>query len=213
MFPTAVKIISALLAAYFLGAFPTAFLLGKLFKKIDIRQFGSGNVGATNAFRVLGKLPGVMVLLIDILKGVLCATLIAGVFEQTSLLARILLGAAAVAGHVWSVFLRFKGGKGMATSLGVLLGLAIGIPLVRPVLFLSVAVWIVVFVLSGIVSFASIISAVAFPVFTVAFCAPLELVIMSVALCVLVTLRHHSNLSRLIRREEPRVFTPFFIKR
>lgn len=213
MFPPAVKTVSALLLAYFLGAIPTAFLLGKLFKKIDIRQFGSGNVGATNAFRVMGRLPGVLVLFIDILKGLMCPTLIAGIFDQTSLLARILLGAAAVFGHVWTVFLKFKGGKGMATSLGALIGLAIGIPLTRPILFLSVAVWIAVFILSGIVSLSSLIAAVALPVFTVWFCAPLELVVMSIALCVLVVLRHRSNISRLIRREEHRVFTPLFRKK
>jgi acyl phosphate:glycerol-3-phosphate acyltransferase len=213
MFLHIVKLVLSFLVAYLVGSFPTAFVLAKLYKRIDIRQHGSGNVGATNAFRILGKLPGIIVLIIDIGKGLLCPTLVADLFGQTALINRIVLGITVVAGHNWTVFLRFKGGKGMATGLGVLIGLAIKAPVVQPVLLLSVLAWIISFFLSGIVSLSSIIAVFFLPVLMVVFSVPIELIVLGIIFCVFVVLRHRSNISRLIKREEPRVFKPFLKRR
>lgn len=210
MFPSIIKTVFSLLIAYLAGSFPTAFVFGKFYKRIDIRQHGSGNVGATNAFRILGKLPGIIVLIIDIFKGMICPTLIADFFGQDILLSRILLAVVAVAGHNWTVFLRFKGGKGMATSLGVLIGLAIKAAILRPILLICVAVWVISFILSGIVSLSSIIAAVSLPILLVIFCAPIELVVLGIVFCAFIVLKHKSNISRLINREEHRIFTPPF---
>ena len=213
MFLSIVKFALSLLVSYLVGSCPTAFVLAKLYKRIDIRQYGSGNVGATNAFRILGKLPGIMVLIIDIFKGMICPTVIADLFGQATLINRMVLGIAVVAGHNWTVFLKFKGGKGMATGLGVLIGLAIKVPIIQPVLLLSVLIWIVTFFLSGMVSLASIIAAFFLPVLMVVFSCPLALVILGIIFCALVVLRHKSNISRLLKREEPRVFKPFLKRR
>ena len=114
------KIVFAVIASYLIGAIPTAYIFGRVLKKIDIRQHGSGNVGATNAFRILGKGPGAAVLLIDVLKGAIVTSLVADIFGLTDPLMRVFLGVVVVCGHNWTVFLNFKGGKGIATSLGVL---------------------------------------------------------------------------------------------
>jgi len=205
MFLSVAKIILGILTAYLIGSLPTAYLLAKLYKRIDIRQHGSGNVGATNTFRVLGKLPGIIVLAVDIVKGLICPTLVADLFGQTSLLNRIVLAVAVVVGHNWTIFLKFKGGKGMATSLGVLIGLAIKISVLRLILLLSVGVWVISFLISGYVSLSSLIAAMGLPVLMVIFAAPFELIAMGIIFCGFVVLRHRSNISRLVRGEESRV--------
>jgi len=207
-----IKTILSLLVAYLVGSIPTGYIVGKLYKKIDIRAVGSGNVGATNAFRTLGKVPGIIVLIIDIVKGLICPTLIAQLFGQETLLQIILLAVAAVIGHNWTIFLKFKGGKGMATSLGVLLGLAIKIGILRPVLLICIGVWLITFALSGFVSLSSLASAVALPVFLVVFSAPLELIILGIVFCAFIVLRHRTNISRFIKGGEHQFFT-FFLKR
>ena len=112
-----------LLACYLLGAIPTGYIAGRLLKGIDIRKEGSGNMGATNVLRVLGKGPGAVVLLLDIAKGAASATLLARAFDLGGFWP-LLGGLAAVLGHNYTCFLGFKGGKGVATSAGVCLGLA-----------------------------------------------------------------------------------------
>ena len=201
---TLLPITISVVSAYFLGAIPTGYLCGRLLKGIDIRQHGSKNMGATNVLRTLGKGPGLAVLLIDILKGVIPTTVVANLCGVSDPLALVLIGAAAVAGHNWTVFLQFKGGKGVATSLGVLIGLAIQIPGLRPVLVATIATWIAVFVLSRYVSLASITAAVTLPAFMVIFNAPFAIKIMSIVLCLFVVFRHRSNIDRLIKGQENR---------
>ena len=118
------------LMAYLLGSIPTAVWLGRAWFGIDVREHGSKNAGATNTFRVLGKKPGVFVLLIDVLKGVLAVVLPIMIWHETALgygftadRLQILAAIAAVAGHVFPVFAEFRGGKGVATSLGVMIGI------------------------------------------------------------------------------------------
>ena len=206
---TVLPIAFSVVAAYILGAIPTGYLCGRLLKGIDIRQHGSKNMGATNVFRVLGKGPGIVVLLIDIVKGIVPTTLIANALGLNDPLVLVLIGTVAVAGHNWTVFLGFKGGKGVATTLGVLIGLAVQIAGIRPVLFLTLGAWLVLFLLSGYVSLASVAAAVALPVLMVAFNAPFPIKVMSILLCLFIVLRHRSNISRLINGQENRIKFPF----
>jgi glycerol-3-phosphate acyltransferase PlsY len=195
--------------AYIIGAIPTAYIFGRLLKGIDIREHGSKNVGATNAFRVLGKGPGTAVLIIDIFKGVVPTVWLARAFGINDPMALVIIGFAAVIGHNWTVFLGFKGGKGVATSLGVVIGLAMQIPGVRPVLGLTLAVWLTIFLTFGYVSLASVCAATVFPFFTAAFKAPFPVQVMAILLCVFIVLRHRANISRLAQGKESRVKLPF----
>ncbi len=204
------SLILGLLSSYLIGSIPTAFLLGKLTKGIDIRKHGSGNVGATNAFRVLGPYIGITVLVLDSLKGVIPTVIIAdSILTQNpsfnSTILRIILGIAAVLGHSWTVFLQFKGGKGMATSLGVLIGLSLKIATLKYILVLEIAIWLVVFLISRIVSLASIVSAILFPAFFILFKQDSALVIMSFLFAALALIRHKPNIYRLLQRKEPRL--------
>lgn len=204
-----VNLIVSVVLTYLIGAIPTAYIFGRLLKGIDIRKHGSGNVGATNAFRILGKVPGSMVLIIDIVKGVIPITLIANIFEFSDPTILVVLGLVAVAAHNWTVFLNFKGGKGIATTLGVLIGLAIQIPGLRSVLFIVLLAWLIVFLVFGYVSLASLFAALVLPSAMVIAGAPLILIFMSIVLCMFIFFRHRSNISRLIQGKENRVKLPF----
>ncbi|MDD4938769.1 MAG: glycerol-3-phosphate 1-O-acyltransferase PlsY [Candidatus Omnitrophica bacterium] len=203
-------IIPGIITSYLTGSIPTAYIFCRLLKNVDIRKSGSGNVGATNASRVLGKPAAVIILLIDIFKGFAAVFFIgdmvvsryAGLPDITT---RALLGLCCICGHNWTIFLRFKGGKGVATTLGVLLGLAFKAAGLKIVFSLTIAAWLAVFILFRIVSLASIISAVALPFFMLALRQPLALVYSSVLLSIFILVRHKSNLERLFRGEEPRL--------
>ncbi|MBU4342718.1 MAG: glycerol-3-phosphate 1-O-acyltransferase PlsY [Candidatus Omnitrophica bacterium] len=193
-----------LLVAYLIGSIPTAYLFGRVLKGIDIRGYGSGNVGATNTFRVIGRVPGLIVLAIDIAKGFLCVGYVASFFMLVSPVARpelyrVLAGLAAIVGHNWTIFLRFKGGKGVATSAGVIIGLIPGI------FWLGFAAWAIVFLITGYVSLASIIASITVPVFTLIFNEPAEIIIFLSILCILIVYRHRSNIRRLKQGEEKRI--------
>lgn len=204
------SLILGLLFSYLSGSIPTAFLIGKLTKGIDIRKHGSGNVGATNAFRVLGPYIGITVLVLDSIKGVIPTVIIAdSVLAQNpsfnSIILRIILGLIAILGHSFTVFLQFKGGKGMATSLGVLIGLSLKVATLKYILALEIAVWVIIFLISRIVSLASIVSAIVFPVFFIIFKQDRALVIMSFLIAALALIRHKPNIYRLLQRKEPRL--------
>jgi glycerol-3-phosphate acyltransferase PlsY len=201
-------VISAILS-YLIGSIPVAYIFGRLLKGIDIREHGSGNMGATNAFRVLGKGPGTVVLILDIIKGIIPVTLLANALDQGAALSLVIISVAAVAGHNWTVFLGFKGGKGMATSLGVLIGLAVQLPGLRIVLGLATLTWLVLFLLFGFVSLASIAAAMALPVLMVVFEAPFPMKVMGIVLCIFIVFRHRSNIKRLAKGQENRVYFPF----
>ena len=210
--------------SYLIGSIPSAYILGRLAKGIDIRKHGSGNVGATNAFRVLGPCIGITVLFLDGLKGLICVAPLADFIIQQglgpvalpigrqttglcldSLLLRILLGIAAVAGHSLTIFLRFKGGKGMATTLGVLIGFALKFPALKIILLAEILLWLAVFSISRIVSLASIVSAALFPVFFIILKQPIPLILMALTLAIFVIIRHKSNIYRLLHKQEPRL--------
>jgi glycerol-3-phosphate acyltransferase PlsY len=204
-----VKTFFGLILAYFLGAIPTAYLAGRFCKGIDIRQHGSKNVGATNVFRVLGKGPGIVVLVCDILKGVLAVVMIPFLLGLDQIVYFIIFGLGAVCGHNWTIFLKFKGGKGVATSLGVLLGLTINIASMRLIVSLCVLIWLGVFVGFGYVSLASMISVLFLPFLMALFSQSLELIILGVVFCLLVIWRHRPNIKRLLHGSESRFRFPF----
>jgi len=201
------KFILILLSAYLIGSLPFGYLAGKLIKRIDLRQEGSKNVGATNVFRVMGTLPAIVVLLLDISKGFLSIHLVSlfklggsmGVSPQIFNLVRILAGLAAIAGHNWTIFLKFRGGKGVATGCGVSLGLA---PL--PAL-VSLAIFVVVTGLTRYVSLGSMFAVLAFPLNCLLFKEPLILVFFGSFVALVVVVRHQANIKRLIAGTENRI--------
>lgn len=201
---SAAATILAALSAYLIGAIPTGFIMAKLFKGIDIRNFGSTNVGATNVYRVAGKVPGFITLILDALKGLIVVTLIAGysykfadAFDYDFY--RSLLGLIAICGHVWPVFLRFRGGKGVATTMGVLIGLA------PAALSLSLLVWLGIFMLTNYVSLASIIFGVSLPLFAVLLDQSFYIILLTVTICILNTYKHNPNIKRLLKGEESKI--------
>ena len=207
-----IKFILALIVSYLLGSIPTAFLAGKLTKGIDIRKFGSGNVGATNAFRVLGKPIGIFVLFFDILKGFFVSAIVASYVPVTFIsgeIARIILGAVVIAGHNWTLFLNFRGGKGVATSLGVLFGLATAIAQLWPVLGVCIFVWCIVFIATGYVSLASILCSLSFPISVFIFTKSRVLLVFSALIAAVAIFRHKHNISRLLEKKEHRVNFPW----
>lgn len=200
-----IYLILSLISSYLLGSIPTGYLFGRVLKDIDIRQHGSGNVGATNVFRTVGKIPGVIVLFLDALKGFAAVALAAGFFYHPSSPINIewfciASALTAVAGHIWTIFLNFKGGKGVATATGAL------VALMHQVAGACFLVWALVFALTRIVSVASIAASISLPVFAWFFNQPVELRILSVTLCVLSIYRHIPNIKRLLKGEEKKLF-------
>lgn len=194
-----------MVVSYFLGSLPAGYLAGKA-RGIDVRSSGSGNIGATNAFRVLGKKAGAMVLIIDIAKGfiavrwvpLLALVLFPGVKPQQDCLA-LAAGAAAVLGHNYTCWLRFKGGKGIATSAGVIVAWATWPCLV------ALGLWALVFLITRFVSLASIAAAVALPFAAWIFHKSTTTILVIALLSVLAIYKHKANIQRLIAGTESRV--------
>ena len=188
-----------LLASYFLGAIPTSYLLSRLFARIDLRKEGSGNLGATNLYRVLGWKYAVPAAVVDIAKGAIPVLVFAPQVSDSQLFA-LACGVAAILGHVFSVFVGFKGGKGVATAAGVMLGLA---PLALAV---SAVVWAVLVRLTGYVSLGSIAAAAVLPLavyFLEDSTSPAVLWI-AAAIAAGVILLHRRNIQRLLKGTENR---------
>jgi len=189
----------ALLGSYLLGAIPTSHLVSRLIAKIDLRQHGSGNLGATNLYRVLGWKYAVPVALFDIAKGAVPVLVIAPQVTGSQLFA-LACGVAAIIGHVFSVFVQFKGGKGVATAAGVMLGLT---PLALGV---AAGVWAALVFLTGYVSLGSIAAAAVLPVAVYLLERPTtsELLWIDVAVAAGVILLHRRNIQRLLKGTENR---------
>lgn len=203
--------IIALLASYLIGSIPTAYLFGRILKGIDIRQVGSGNVGATNALRVLGRGAGISVLLLDIFKGFAVVVFLGSYFAGKSVWLPkqnlcLLMGLSCICGHNWTIFLQFKGGKGIAATFGVLLGLGLKVAGLNLVIGLLILVWFLVFFSFRIVSLASICSAVAFPVFSYFLKQSGMFIYLSLLLSIFVLIRHKANLIRILQGKEPRLY-------
>jgi len=199
--------IIVIVLAYLLGSIPTSVWIGKMFHKIDIRQHGSGNAGASNTIRVLGWKTGIPVLIIDLAKGWSAAMLPiffhmadAGTALFTNL--QILAGIMAILGHIFPVFAGFRGGKGVATVFGALLA-------IQPLLTVCcMGVFLALLVLTRIVSVSSISAGIAFPLFLFLFFDTPSVMfkIFSVIIAVGLLITHRKNIGRLLRREESRLF-------
>jgi acyl phosphate:glycerol-3-phosphate acyltransferase len=183
------------IGGYLVGAIPFGVLVGRWSKGVDIRQHGSGNIGTTNAYRVLGVRAGTLVLVCDIAKGAVPAVL-AGHFFAPWL--AVILATLPVIGHLRSIFLGGGGGKGVATGAGVVLGL------MWPVFLLVVAAFLFVLVTARMVSAASLVSAIWFPIVVWLTGQPLPYLIVSLVLSPLVILAHHANIRRILSGKERR---------
>lgn len=193
-------------AAYLIGSVPSGYLLGRL-HRIDVRSSGSGNIGATNVARSVGTSAGVLTLGIDMAKGALPVLLVDLLDSVSSgsaspaqhLRTQIVAALFAVGGHVFSVFLRFRGGKGVATTLGALAALAPAVALV------AVAAFGITLAATRIVSLASLVATAAAPIGAVLLGSPGGIVAACAALALLIAARHHENLARLRAGTEPRI--------
>lgn len=185
-----------IILSYLIGSIPSALIVGKLFYQTDIREHGSGNLGGTNTFRVLGKKAGFVVTLADILKGTLAVTLpiILGFPEINPLI----VGVFAVIGHMYPIFANFRGGKAVATSGGLILG-------INPLVFLIVLLsFFVMLMISKYVSLSSM-SAGLIGVITTIILKEYELLIVASILTVFIFYRHRANIKRIINKTEPKV--------
>jgi len=194
-----------LLAAYLIGSIPTSIWIGKQFYNIDIREHGSGNAGATNTIRVLGWKPGIPVLIFDVFKGWLVVSLIhltnfyvTGSTEFVNF--QLILGVAATLGHIFPVYARFRGGKGVSTLVGIVLALS---PLSTLICFL---IFVLVLVITKYVSLSSLIAGISFPIVVIVILKTtvLSMIIFSICVSIMLILTHVKNIKRLLRKEEPK---------
>ena len=187
----------SLILGYLLGSIPSGWLAGRWLKGIDLRELGSGSTGATNVLRQVGKGPALVVFLIDVGKGA-AAVLLARAFGQSDWI-QVLAGLTALAGHIWPVWLNFKGGKAVATGFGMFLGLA------WPVGLASFGVFLAVFSLSRYVSLASVLAAISLPLLMAAGTDSNANLVVALVAMLLVLWRHRSNIKRLINGTEPKL--------
>jgi len=198
------NLLISIIIAYLLGSIPTSYLMGKLLKGIDIRKFGSGNVGATNALRVLGTKVGIITLIIDILKGFFAVLIGKLLVPESSDLMLIIIGIAAILGHIFTIFLKFKGGKGVATSAGVFIALT-PIPLVIALLLFIVTVWISKYVSLGSILASLTLFMVELIINISNSFAEIEKLVMVFVVALFIIIRHKSNLKRLLSGKENKI--------
>jgi len=196
-----IRAVALVVAAYLIGSLSPSVFLGRLLKGIDVRRHGSGNPGTTNSFRVLGPGLGTAVLIADILKG-FAPVYAARLLEQSPLVI-VLVGLAALAGHNYSVFLRGRGGKGIATSAGVVMAMT-------PLIFLVlVGAFGVVLLLTATVSAGSLTATVLYPLLSVLTGQPLPYQVFSLVASLVVAWAHRANIRRLATGREPRIKFPW----
>ncbi|MBP2239889.1 glycerol-3-phosphate acyltransferase PlsY [Cytobacillus eiseniae] len=185
-----------ILIAYLLGSIPSGLIIGKLFHGVDIREHGSGNLGGTNSFRVLGKKAGLIVTIADILKGTIAVSL--PLIFGSEEIHRLIPGIFAVIGHMYPIFAGFKGGKAVATSGGVLLGYA------YPMFFIMLLVFFICLYLTKYVSLASMLAAIVSVIYAL-IVWDLPLIFVVLILAVFVIYRHRANINRIINKTEPKI--------
>jgi glycerol-3-phosphate acyltransferase PlsY len=189
--------IPLLLLIYLVAAVPTGVVLTRLMGLEDVRTRGSGNIGATNVYRVAGKLPGILTLLGDILKGFLPLLAVKYWLAPTPLQLGV-AGVVAIVGHCYPVYLRFKGGKGVATAFGIFLVLD------PPALLGGGLAFLAAVALTRYISLGSVLAAIAVPLFTLLFGRPLPMVLSACVIGALIVWRHRDNLQRLLKGTENR---------
>lgn len=191
-----------IILAYLIGSIPSGLIIGKAFYKIDIREHGSGNLGGTNSFRVLGKKAGFVVTFSDILKGTLatCLPLLLSLFTDIHVnVSPLIFGVVAVIGHMYPIFAGFKGGKAVATSAGILLGH-------EPLMFLIImVVFFLSLYLSKYVSLSSMIAGFAGLVYSIILWDDKLLIAILAILTIFVVYRHRANIKRILNKTEPKI--------
>ena len=207
-----VWVIGALALSYLVGGFPTAIIAGKVLRGIDVRDYGSRNAGATNVWRVLGAGPAIAVLLVDALKGVAAVLFLSRVGPETGVLGattmQVLCGLFAIMGHIWTVFARFKGGKGVGTAAGVFGALAPWAVLIALACFVLV-VALTRYISAGSITAAAVLAAVLIGQYTLfPGSIPLITVIIGSAAAILVIAKHHTNIRRLLNGTENKFGRP-----
>ena len=190
-------IILVLIVSYLLGSIPNGLVFGKLLWQIDLRKYGSHNIGATNAWRTIGKGAGILIFLLDFLKGYLSVYLAMALIGTP--VAMVLAGVAAIVGHSCSLFLNFKGGKGVATGLGVIA------MLMSDVTLLVFVVWFLIVYRTRYVSLGSIVAACLVPVLALVFGYPAAYVFFGLLAAVFITVRHSANIDRLRKGTENKI--------
>lgn len=198
-----IEFAAVVIGSYLIGSIPSGLVVGKL-KGVDVREYGSGNIGTTNVLRTLGARYGAVVLIADVLKGVIAVVLARYIIETPT--GEMAAGFAAVAGHDWSLFLKFKGGRGVATSLGALLPLAMPGPLSGVI---GLAVFALVTLASRYVSLASIVGSVSAVVAMAVFLGldrvPWQYLVYIVVVVALIIYQHRDNISRLLSGTESKL--------
>jgi len=200
------KIILIITICYLLGSIPFGYIMGKLFKKVDIREFGSGNIGASNALRILGLPLASLVIIGDVGKGILSIYLVKYLNIDSSLILAI-AGLVVICGHGWSLFLGFKGGKGIATTFGVVFALNPTISI------LALIIWGVVVITTRYISLASIFAVISIFIFTILFKQPYEYIIFSAIILILAIFKHKENIKRLKSKKERKIGEKVEIKK
>ena len=197
--------IALVLVAYLIGSIPTAVWIGKLFYNTDVREHGSGNAGATNTFRVLGKKAGIPVLIIDILKGTVSVLLVnsTSILQETNefFYLQIALGIACLLGHIFPVFAGFRGGKGVATLLGIVIAIQ---PLAA---IISMIIFLIVLIAFRYVSLASMIAGLSYPITVLTYIKSENnlLIAFSILVAILLVITHKRNIDRLLKKEESKI--------
>ena len=194
----AIEIISLMLISFVFGAIPTGYVLGKYLKGIDIREYGSGNPGTANVYRTLGKWAGITTFAGDFLKGLLPTVLAMGFFYQRTghWWIPVLAGVVAIAGHIWTPFLNFKGGKGVATSAGVFTAI-MPLPIAGALIIFTIIVAI-----TKHISLGSMGASIALPILSFYFKSYAPLSIMAILVCALIFCTHIPNIRRIISGKE-----------
>lgn len=194
--------------AYLLGSIPTSVWIGKFFYNVDVRQHGSKNAGATNTMRVLGKKPGIIVLIIDILKGFVAVKmlLLSSELQPDTVYfvnMQLVLCVAALLGHIFPVFAQFNGGKGIATLLGAMLAMNTEAALI------SIVIFLIVLLIFRYVSLGSMVGAMFYPVYTIFIQQSTipSLIVFSIVIALAVLFTHQKNIERLLKHEEKKVFS------
>ena len=193
--------ILVLIISYILGSIPFGFIIAHIVNGIDIRKFGSGNIGATNVARVIGKKWGLVVFALDFLKGMFPIIIVSSLYPEYQNRLYIAMALAAIAGHNWSIFLSFKGGKGVATSIGSLFGLCFKYPSLTVPIGIAVTIWVIILLIYKKVSLASIIAAFSFFIAALFFLTN-DLKLVALVMFVLIIIRHKNNIKNLMNKKE-----------
>ncbi len=194
------KITLILVIGFFLGSIPFGYLVSKYLKKIDIREHGSGNIGTANTFRVLGVNYALLVLIGDCLKGLL-AVYLAKLTATENIAFQLLTGLFAIMGHNWSIFLKLKGGKGIATTFGVILSIYPNIA------FISAIIWVVLVIAFRFAALGSIVSVISMFILSFIFGTPVEFKYFLIIINLLAIFRHRGNIIRLLQHRENRIIS------